>query len=243
MMIYFYTTRKDVIKPVIYKIEDDIRNDELVVQMFQIMDDILQANNVQNYITPYACVATGWDSGFIDPVKDSEAVATIQRTTYVCKRWKSDGSYMDERLNAIIGWIKAHNETPHDREIAFEKFLKSTAAYSVITYILGIGDRHLDNLMVTKDGRLFHIDFGWIWGEDPKPFMPKMKICKEMLDAIGGRAGPEYTKFVWSVVRVFGSCARMRASLLLCLSWVTSLFHARQTTPSESAGIRDRTIP
>jgi phosphatidylinositol 3-kinase len=69
------------------------------------------------------------------------------------------------------------------------------AGYCVITYLLGVGDRHLDNLLLTTSGKLFHIDFGYILGRDPKPLPPPMKLSKEMVEAMGGTNSEHYQEF------------------------------------------------
>jgi len=62
-----------------------------------------------------------------------------------------------------------------ENEKRVQNFMISTAAYCVASYVLGLGDRHNDNLMLTKSGHFFHIDFGHILGN----FKSKLGIKRE----------------------------------------------------------------
>jgi len=52
-------------------------------------------------------------------------------------------------------------------------------------------------------GHLFHIDFGYILGRDPKPMPPPMKLTREMVDAMGGPGSDNYKIFTDLCVNAF----------------------------------------
>jgi phosphatidylinositol 3-kinase len=96
---------------------------------------------------------------------------------------------------SILNYIIEKN--PHESiETIRKRFMHSCSAYCVITYLLGIGDRHLDNIMITNDGYMFHVDYGFVLGFDPKPMsMPQMRITDDMIDVLGGQNSVCYQEF------------------------------------------------
>ena len=50
---------------------------------------------------------------------------------------------------------------------ARENFCQSLAAYCLVCYFLQVKDRHNGNILLTKDGYLLHIDFGFFLSNMP----------------------------------------------------------------------------
>uniref|UniRef100_H2YGB0 Uncharacterized protein n=1 Tax=Ciona savignyi TaxID=51511 RepID=H2YGB0_CIOSA len=152
---------------VIYKNGDDLRQDMLTLQTISIMDVLWKSEGLDLRMIPYGCLATGEGTGMIEVVTHANTIANIQKTR--------GGKMAAFRHQTLIEWLEQNNTTKSEFDQAIENFTYSCAGYCVATFVLGVGDRHSDNIMVTEKGQLFHIDFGHILGN----FKTKFGIKRE----------------------------------------------------------------
>jgi phosphatidylinositol 3-kinase len=102
--------------------------------------------------------------------------------------------------------LKSLSNSEAEYEKILDTYIKSCAGYCTVTYLLAVGDRHLENLLIDKKGHLFHVDFGFIFGKNPpgKNIMaPPIRICKEMVEGMGGNKHPKYDLFKQKCVESF----------------------------------------
>lgn len=76
-----------------------------------------------------------------------------------------------------------------------KSFIRSCVGSCISSYLLGLGDRHLENILLTSDGKIFHIDFDYLLGEDPKHVSVEMMITEDMLEMMGGRNSTHFKTF------------------------------------------------
>jgi len=145
---------------VIFKVGDDLRQDMLTLQMFRVMDKLWKKMNLNLKFNAYQCIVTGNGIGMLEVVTNSMTIAKIQKA--------HDGALSEFKEDVLYTWLAAQNKTASEFENAIENFTVSCAGYCVATYVLGIGDRHNDNIMLKQDGHFFHIDFGHFLGNFKK---------------------------------------------------------------------------
>jgi hypothetical protein len=163
---------------------------------------------------PYGCVSTGNNVGMIEVVLNAQTIANIQ-TNF---GGKLSGAFAS---TTIADYLHSHNFTRDSYNQAVDNFARTCAGYCVATYVLGIGDRHGDNIMVTRSGHLFHIDFGHFLGNfkskyginrERHPFV----FTPEMCYVLGGVGSQQFNEFEAMCVRAFNEL-RKRGNLLINL--------------------------
>ncbi|RNA11603.1 phosphatidylinositol 4-5-bisphosphate 3-kinase catalytic subunit alpha isoform, partial [Brachionus plicatilis] len=147
----------------IFKKGDDLRQDMLTIQALRLMDILWKNEGLDLKMLIYDCFSTGYKTGFIQVIKNSMTLFKIQM------KGGMKSTYQIDTLQ-LYKWIAAHNTDSGQLDKAIELFTRSCAGFCVATFILGIADRHPDNIMVNRHGQIFHIDFGHFLGHFKKKY-------------------------------------------------------------------------
>lgn len=95
----------------------------------------------------------------------------------------------------LLNYVMSSNEELNVKALR-ERVVASTAGACLLAFTMGLGDRHLQNILVSADAFLVHVDFGYVLGEDPKRQRTQMRITDGMIDAMGGKHSATFTSFV-----------------------------------------------
>lgn len=168
-------TSVEVWQSAIFKVGDDCRQDVLALQMIAAFRGIFHDVGLDVYVFPYRVTATAPGCGVIDVLPNSISRDMLGR----------------EAVNGLYDYFisKYGNEDSLRFQRARSNFVKSMAAYSVISFLLQFKDRHNGNIMIDDAGHILHIDFGFCFDIAPggiKFERAPFKLTSEMLAVMGG---------------------------------------------------------
>jgi len=128
-----------------------------------------------------------------------EVVNNAKTCAYITKA--AGGASAAFREEPIANWLRENNRPEPEYKRSVDNFVLSCAGYCVATYVLGVGDRHNDNVMITCDGKLFHIDFGHFLGNYKKKFGMKRErapfvFTPDFAYVMGGKDSAHFKKFI-----------------------------------------------
>jgi phosphatidylinositol 4-kinase len=175
----------------IVKSNDDLRQEVCCLQLIELCQEIFSdiddtTTGCKLWLKTYRILSTNATTGIVQVIPDTQSLDALKKT---------DGfTTLRRHFDSLYGI------SPERYKIARRNFVASLAAYSLVTYIFQIKDRHNGNILIDKEGHIIHIDFGFLLGIAPggsfsiesAPF----KLTEEMVDVFGGLESPLFSEFL-----------------------------------------------
>ena len=222
---------------------DDTRQDAVIQQVFSIVNLLLRDNDLS--IRTYRVVPLSPQAGVLEWVENTMSIGDY----LVSRDRKRKGAHeryhpkemphrkCREALRVSTDKLKTFqmimkNFTPVFHQFFNEKYpdaatwlarrqayTKSVAVASMVGYIMGIGDRHAQNILIdAQTAELVHIDFGIVFDQGMALLTPEtvpFRLTRDLVDAMGycGTKGL-FTKCCQDTMQVLRSNSSMLCTIL-----------------------------
>ena len=197
---------------ILYK-RDDIRKDYIIMCVIRLMHKILESNGIKSDYVTYNVQPTAEGEGFIEIVENCETLYNISEKLKI----------------SVINYLLRNNPNESVANLR-NRFKNSCAVQSVMSYMLSWSDRNTENLLLTKDGKFFNIDFGYCLGADPKPLKTScIRITSQMLEILGGENSEEYREFRELCGKIY-DVLRRHVNTFVCLLSLVPTFKSKSST-------------
>lgn len=127
---------------------DDARHELLAYQFIRQLQLIWRNEKVPVYVHPVKTVLLNDNFALMQVIPGAISLHQIK-----CKYSGSLRNYMRGCYSCFLD--------------AQKNFVASCAGYSIVCYLLQVKDRHNGNILLSRDGHLIHIDFGYILDSSP----------------------------------------------------------------------------
>lgn len=190
--------------PIIIKFGDDVRQDVAVVHIMCMMNNLWASANLTHEGCPVKSLAYGC-LALSDSIGCIEFVPNATPLRLVSQA----GRYSSTAINRMI----------------------TTGAGSfVAAYILGVRDRHFDNILVSKsDGALFHIDFGRILGDQTTIDTGAFAITPDLKEVISSFGDDKWEVFVQLCLIAYKTIRDNNRLIISFTSMLMAPFQSQET--------------
>eukprot|EP00993_Chasmostoma_nieuportense_P007645 NODE_912_length_1771_cov_16.984185_g856_i0.p1 GENE.NODE_912_length_1771_cov_16.984185_g856_i0~~NODE_912_length_1771_cov_16.984185_g856_i0.p1 ORF type:complete len:533 (-),score=139.31 NODE_912_length_1771_cov_16.984185_g856_i0:172-1737(-) len=186
----------------IFKAGDNMCQEMLAMQLLTSLQTIWAA--LPLYLRPYQVLALGPAIGLIETVPNASSLDSIKKTL---PAETSLRSYFHRRYGPLASPAF---------QTAQRNFVHSLAAYSLVSYLFQIKDRHNGNILLLDSGHLVHIDFGFMLNLSPggMAFEPAFKLSAEYIELMEGEGSPLFHEYTQLMIDGFLECRKHTDQLL-----------------------------
>lgn len=196
---------------VLFKLNDDLRKDSKLMELTNMIDDLLhqdyQSHKRNLHINTFAVIPLNESYGIIEWVSNHRTIKSILDEKYhgkesllhIRKQYENK-KLIPDKVNyynylrnyyqpVLYQWFIDYFPDPTAWYGNRNSFVRTLAVMSMVGYILGIGDRHGENILISQtNGDVLHVDFDCLFDKGAILRIPErvpFRLTPNIVDACG----------------------------------------------------------